>query len=94
MEHKLRPYKPGEQITNPPLPPSYSNTLYKKTVHTYELRGCGDLLIWFGGPRTVVSRAPSSAVPTLSLPLSSYRDQPVSIFFPQYSVGLGKIPFH
>jgi hypothetical protein len=54
------------------LPVQISKTLYKETVHTYELRGCDDLFIWFGGPPTIVSRAPSSAVPSLSLPLGCY----------------------
>ncbi len=51
---------------------SEPKTLSKKTVHTYELRGCSDLFIWFGGPPTIVSRAISSAVPSLSLPLDCY----------------------
>jgi hypothetical protein len=30
--------------------PPVAKTLHKKTVHKHELRGCGDLFIWFGGP--------------------------------------------
>jgi hypothetical protein len=72
---------------------SEPKTLYKKTVHTYELRGCGDLFIWFGGPPTIVSRAPSSAVPSLSLPLACYWLLQRSTCFIFFSVLCGPFQF-
>jgi hypothetical protein len=40
--------------------------LHKKAVHKQELRGCGDLFIWFGGPLEKSSKAQLSV--NLSFP--------------------------
>ncbi len=37
-----------------------TRTLYNRTVHRKESRGCGDLFVWFGGPFYNSSWAQSS----------------------------------
>jgi hypothetical protein len=62
-----------------------AKTFYRKTEHTYESRGCGDLFIWFGGTLNKSFHGPVICHPlfptTIRLLLAPIDIKPVSNFF-------------
>ncbi len=70
---------------------------YRKTVHTYESRGCGDLFIWFEGTLNNSFQGPIICHPlfptTIRLPLAPIAIEPVSNFFSLFMWALGTYCF-